>query len=198
MFIKDFYSKPAEKFSETNKTVVKHIDNTWSLILSDMVDCGIKNKKCCRYVLVVTASFSKNGLGVSLKKAAAQTIINEFSKIIHRPNRKPSLIEADVGKEIVNTLFTEFQNNNDNRRLSGYKNKGTVFPEKFYRTKHDLLKEPVFKKRSANWIDGISKILKKNKHPLFNKMTPIQKSIKAKETEVYKNTIDKRKKREKI
>ena len=37
MFITEIYSEPAKKKYETNKTVVKHIDNTWTLDLLDMI-----------------------------------------------------------------------------------------------------------------------------------------------------------------
>ena len=36
MFITENYSEPGKKKYETNKTVVKHIDNTWTLDLPDM------------------------------------------------------------------------------------------------------------------------------------------------------------------
>ena len=37
MFITENYSEPAKKKYEKNKIVVKHIDNTWTLDLLDMI-----------------------------------------------------------------------------------------------------------------------------------------------------------------
>ena len=38
-------SKPAKNSYDTNKTVVKHIDNTWSLDMLVVIEHGRTNKK---------------------------------------------------------------------------------------------------------------------------------------------------------
>ena len=57
-----------------------------------MIDYGIKNNRGYGYILVVMDNFSKYGNNFPLKSEAAQTITNEFIKIIHKSTRKPSLI----------------------------------------------------------------------------------------------------------
>ena len=42
IFIDEIYMKPPKKNYETNKIVNKHIDDTWSLDLLDMIDYGSK------------------------------------------------------------------------------------------------------------------------------------------------------------
>ena len=64
----EMYSIPAKKNYETNKTVVKHIDKTWSLGFIDKTDYGIKKKKLYKYILVVIDKFSKHGWNIPLKK----------------------------------------------------------------------------------------------------------------------------------
>ena len=85
---------------------MKHIDDTWSADLLDMIDYGTKNNNGFRYILVVIDNFSKFGWTIPLKNKYAQTIVDEFSKIIKF--RKPNLIESDDGKEFVNKIFNEF------------------------------------------------------------------------------------------
>ena len=99
IFIDEIYSNPPKKNYLTNKTIVKHIDDTWSLDLLDMIDYGTKNNNGFRYILVVIDNFSKFGWTTPLKNKYAQAILDEFSKIIKTSNRKPNLIESDDGKE---------------------------------------------------------------------------------------------------
>ena len=42
-FINEIYSKPPKKNYETNKTLLKSIDETWSADLLQMDDYGVKN-----------------------------------------------------------------------------------------------------------------------------------------------------------
>ena len=53
LFIDEIYSKLPHKNYETNKTMIKSIDDTWSSDLIDMNDYGPKNNKGYRYILVV-------------------------------------------------------------------------------------------------------------------------------------------------
>ena len=50
------------------KQVNKHIDDTWSLDLLDMIDYGTKNNNGFRYILVVIDNFSKFGWVTSIKE----------------------------------------------------------------------------------------------------------------------------------
>ena len=58
IFKNEIYSRPPKKNCSTNKTIVKHIDDTWSMDLLDMVDYGVKNNKGYRYILVDIDNFS--------------------------------------------------------------------------------------------------------------------------------------------
>ena len=61
IFIGDNYSKPAKKNYVTNATVIRRIDNTWSLDLLETIVYGIKNIKSCSYISVVIDNFSECG-----------------------------------------------------------------------------------------------------------------------------------------
>ena len=100
-FINEIFSRPPKKNYSTNKTIVKHIDDNWSMDLLDMVDYGVKNNKGYRYILVVIDNFSKFGWTVPLKTKFSQTITDEVSNLINKSKRKPNLIETDDGKEFV-------------------------------------------------------------------------------------------------
>ena len=58
----------------TNKIVVQHIDNSWGLELTDMIDYGTKNNGGKRYILVVVDNFSRYGWRKSVKNKSSQTI----------------------------------------------------------------------------------------------------------------------------
>ena len=160
-FIDEIYMKPPKRNYLTNKTIVKHIDDTWSADLLDMIDYGTKNNYGYRYILVVIDNFSKFGWTTPLKNKHAQSITDEFSKIIKTSNRKPNLVESDDGKEFVNKIFNEFLKLNDIKRYSRYTNRGAVFAKRFNKTIRNLLKKPVFENGNANWVDELPKVIKK-------------------------------------
>ena len=196
-FINEIYSKPPKKNYSTNKTIVKHIDDTWSMNLLDMVEYGVKNNKGYRYILVVIDNFSMFGWTVPLKNKSAETITDEVSDLIDKSKRKPNLIETDDGKEFVNETFNDFLNFNDIKRYSRYTNKGAVFAERFNRTIRNLLKKPVFEKGNANWLGDLPLVIKKNNNTIHHstKMTPVDASKRRNEEEIYNNPQDKRIKR---
>ena len=50
IFIDEIYSKSPRKNYETNKTMNKSIDDTWSSDFLDMNDYGPKNNRLYRYI----------------------------------------------------------------------------------------------------------------------------------------------------
>ena len=61
IFTDEIYSRPPKKNYETNETMIKSIDDTWSSDLLDMKDYGPKNNEGYRYILVVIDNFSNFG-----------------------------------------------------------------------------------------------------------------------------------------
>ena len=110
-FINEIYSKPPKKNYETNKTLLKSIDDTWSADLLDMIDYRVENNEGYRYILTVIDNFSKFGWTVPLRNKNANTITEAFADIITK--RKPKLLETDDGKEFTNKMFNEFLKLND-------------------------------------------------------------------------------------
>ena len=51
IFINEINSKAPKKNYATNKTDVYHIDDIWSLDISNLEDYGPENNRGCRYVL---------------------------------------------------------------------------------------------------------------------------------------------------
>ena len=115
-FINEIYSKPPKKNYETNKTLLKSIDETWSADLLQMDDYGVKNNRDYKYILTVIDNFSKFGWTIPLKNKFAEA----FSNIINNSQRKPKLLETDDGKEFTNKMFIEFLKLNDIKRHSRY------------------------------------------------------------------------------
>ena len=180
----------------TKKTDVYHIDDTWSLDILDLKDCGPENNRGYRYVLVIIDNFSKFGWTIPLKNKNAQTIKDSFESILISSKRKPNLFESDRGKQFYNNIFQDFLNKNNIKLYSRNTSLGAVFAERYNLTVRNLLKRPVFEKGDGNWIDVLQTITKQynNRVHSLTKLTPIQASLKKNEGNVYKNLLDKRKK----
>ena len=197
IFINEIYSKGPKRNYATNKTDVYHIDDIWSLDILDLKDYGPENNNNYRYVLVLIDNFSKFGWTVPLKNKNAQTIKDSFENILISSKRTPNLIESDRGKEFYNNIFQDFLIKNNIKLYSRNSSYGAIFAERFNRTIRDLLKRPVFEKGDGNWIDVLPTIAKQynNKVHSSTKLTPIQASLNKNEGYVYKNLLDKRKKK---
>ena len=197
IFINEIYSKPPKKNYITNKTDVYYIDDIWSLDILDLKDYGPENNRKYRYVLVVIDNFSKYGWTVPLKNKYAQTIKDSFENILINSKRKPNLIETDRGKEFYNNIFQDFLNKNNIKLYSRNTELGAVFAERFNRTIRDLIKKIVFEEGDGKLIDVLPKITKQYNNRIHSsiKLTPKQASLKKNEGYVYKNLLDKRKKK---
>ena len=132
-FIHEVYTNSPKKYYLTNKTTAKHIGDTWSMDLLDMIEYGVEKNKGFRHILVVIDNFSKFGWVFPLKNKFAQTITDENSNLINKSKRKPNSIETDDGKEFVIKTFNDFLKLNDIKRYSGYTEKAAVFAERFNR-----------------------------------------------------------------
>ena len=196
IFINEIYSKPPKKYYATNKTVVYHIDDIWSLDILDLKDYGPENNRGYRYVLVTIDNFSKYGWTIPLKNKNGRTIKDSFENILINSKRSPNLIETDRGKEFYNNIFQDFLNKNNIKLYSRNSSYGAVFAERFNRTIRDLLKKIVFERGDAKWIDILPTITKQynNRIHTSTKLSPKDASLKKNEGFVYKNLLDKRKK----
>ena len=116
IFFDEISSKSPHKNYETNKTMIRSIDDTWSSDLLDMNDYDPKSNRGYRYILVVIDNFCKFGWTIPLKNKYAQSTTDAFSQIDKTSKRKPNLLETDDGKEYVNKNFNEFFNNNSIKR----------------------------------------------------------------------------------
>ena len=108
VFNKEDGSKIAKKTDETIKNVVKRSHFTWSLDLSNMIDYEIKNNKGYKYISAVFDSFCKYGWCIALENWTAQSKTNKIFNTFHKFYPKPIPIETVDGKEVWNTIFTNF------------------------------------------------------------------------------------------
>ena len=107
------------------------------------------------------------------------------------------MTKTDDGSEFINKIFTNRLNTKKIKRYSRNTDLGAVFAERFNRTIRDLLKRPVFEKGESNWVDVLPTITKQYNNRIHSstKLTPIQASLKKNEGFVYKNLLDKRRKK---
>ena len=201
IFIDEIYHKAYKKNYPTNKTIVKHINDCWSLDILDLIDYGPSNNKGYRYILtVIIDNFSKFAWAVPLRNKNSETITNEFENIIKSSKRQPNMIETDRGKEFYNNIFKNFLKLNNIHHYSRYTSRGAVFVEIFNRTLRNLLKKPVFLKGNSNWINELQSVMKKYNETIHHstKMTPTQASKKENEDIVYFNLIRIKEKRKNL
>ena len=194
IFIDEIYAKAPRKNYPTNKIVVKHIDQIWSIDLIDMSDYSIKNNYGFRYIFVIIDDFSKYLFTIPLKNKNSQTITNEFSKILSSSKRFPIKIHSDRGKEFHNSVFLNFLKLKNIDLYSTFTDKGAVIAERVNQTIRNLLEKPVFERGDSKWLDLLPIITKKYNNTLHHsiKMTPNQASLMKNEDEVYFNLSDKR------
>ena len=110
--------------------------------------------------------------------------------------RKPKLKESDRRKELYNSIFQNFVNNDNIQHYSRNTSLGADFAEGYNRTIGDFLKRPVFEKSYCNWIDVLLTKTKQynNRVHTSTMLTPVRASLKKNEGYVYNNLFDKRKK----
>ena len=135
IFISGLYLPSPKKISETNKTLTKSIDDSWSSDLFVMYDYGPKNNRGYRYTLVVIDNFRDFGWTIPLRNIYAQSTTDALSEIIKSPDRKPNLLETDGGKEKVNKTFNAFLNNKKVLKYSRYTDKGVFLQNDLIRLK---------------------------------------------------------------
>ena len=198
VFIDEIYSEPPRKNYPTNKIVINHIDETWSIDLADMIDYKISNNKGYRYIFIIIDNFSKYLWAIPLKNKYSQTITNEFSNILTTSKRKPLKIESDRGTEFYNSIFQNFLKSKIIQHYSRYTDKGPSIAERVIRTVRNLLKKPVFLAGEASWINELPSVIKQYNNIIHHstKMTPIQASKTSNEKIVYNNLQDQRLKRQ--
>ena len=82
IFVDEIYSKPPKKNYPTNKIVYNHIDEIWSINLTDMIDYKTSNNKGFRYIFLIKDNFSKYTWCIPLRNKYGETITKEFSNIL--------------------------------------------------------------------------------------------------------------------
>ena len=87
-FSNGIFSKPSKKNNETNKTLLKSIDETWSIDLLQMDDYGVENNKGYKYI----DNFSKFGW-TTPKNKIANTITSIFKH--HKQFKTETRINGD-------------------------------------------------------------------------------------------------------
>ena len=194
-FIDEIYSTPPKENYPTNKIIYNHIDEIWSIDLTDMIDYKISNNKGFRYIFIVIDDFSKYLWAISLESKYSQTITNEFSNILTKSKRKPLKIESDRGTEFYNSIFQNFLKSKNIHHYSRYTDKGPSIAERVIRTIRNLLKKTVCEKGNADWLSELPSVTKQYNNTIHHltKMKPIDASKKSNEKIVHSNLQDKRK-----
>ena len=141
ILINEIYSKALRKKNETNKIILNHIDETWSIDLADLIDYKISNNKGFRYIVITIDNFSKHLWARLLKNKYSQTITNEFSNMLTTSKRKPLKIESERGTEFYNNLFQNFLNFNNIHHYSHCTDKCPSIAERNIRTVRSLVKK---------------------------------------------------------
>ena len=105
---------------------------------------------------------------------------NFFEDILKSSKRNPSLIETEKRSEFVKKLFENLLNNNNITRYPLTASSGAVLAERFNRSIETFLKNAVFERCDAKWVDVLSTITKQKNDRInsFTKLKAIQISFK--------------------
>ena len=104
-----------------------------------------------------------------------------MSSILTKSKRSPVKIESDRG--FYNTIFQNFLKVKNIHHYSRFAGRGPSIAERVSRTIRNLLQQPVFEKRFADWLSELPSVIKQYKNTVHNstKMTRIQASKTIKE-----------------
>ena len=145
IFIDEIYSIPPKKIYPNNKTVHNHIDEIWSIDLTDMIDYKTSNNKGFGYIFIIIDNYSKCLWAIPLKNKYSQFIANDFSNILTTSKRKPLKIESDRGAEFYKSIFQNFLKIKKIHHYSRFTDKGPSIAERVIRTIRNLLKSQYLK-----------------------------------------------------
>ena len=137
-FIDEIYSTPPRNNYPTNKREYNHIDELWSIDLTDFSDYKLSNNKGFRYIFDIIFSYSKYLWAIPLKNIYSQTIRNEFSNFLTTSKRKPLKIESDRWTKFYISILQNFLNSKNIHHYSRLTHKGRSIAERVIRTVHRL------------------------------------------------------------
>ena len=96
-FNDEIYSKCSLRNYPIKKIIYNHIDEIWSIDLTDMVDYKNSNNKGFRYIIVIFDIFSKCNWAILLKNKNSKTIKKEISNGPTKSKRSPVKLQSDRG-----------------------------------------------------------------------------------------------------
>ena len=101
-------------------------------------------------------------MGYSFKKTkTVKVLTNEFSNIPIKSKRKPIKLESDRGAVFYNSILQNVLKGKNIHHYSRFTDKGPSIAQRVIETIRNILKEPVFEKRNADWVSEISSIIAK-------------------------------------
>ena len=149
---------PRKSRFKRNQIIVGGIDKTWQADLADFQNVS-KDNDGFRYVLVVIDVFSKFVWVELLKNKTAQIVLDAFSNVLIKSNRKPKQLQSDDGKEFVNHKLKKFLDSNDINFYTVKSENKACIVERVIRT----LKEKIYRyftyTKSKKYIDIIDDIV---------------------------------------
>ena len=176
--IDEIYSKPPLRNYPTFKIIFNLIGEILSIDLADFSHYTTSNIKGYRNIFVIIDNFSKYLRAIPLKNKYSQTITKEFSKILSTSKRSPVKLKSDRGAEFYDSSFRKFLRSKNIQHYSKFTDEGPLIAEKVIRTIRNLIKEPVFLKRNANWLCELPFVFKLYNNTIHNsvKMSPVPAS----------------------
>ena len=127
--IDETYSTPPTTYYESNKTIIRSNNDTWSSDIKDMNDCGASCNKRYRNSLVVTDILNEIGWTNPLEKKDAQTTTDAFSEKKIKHQHVNLISSKQMMVKYINRIFNNFLQQNFSKRYSRYTSRTTAFAE---------------------------------------------------------------------
>ena len=131
IFISEIYKTPPMRDYPTNEIVYNHIDEIWSIDLTDMIDYKLPNNKVFKYIFVILDNYSKFLRAIPLKNKNSQTKTEVFSNILSTSEQSPLKKQSNRVAEFCNFIFQNFVKSKNIQHYPRFTDKGPSVAERF-------------------------------------------------------------------
>ena len=171
---KEIFSPVIKKFQRI-QIQTRYKDECWSIDLIERSSLSKYNKNY-KFIFTIIDNHTKYGWAIPLKDKSGRSTTTAFKSLFEKAKRKPDKIWSDRGKEFYNKTFLDFLKEQNIHIYSSHSDLKAVFVKRFNRTLLDLIKEPMYIKGKACWLNHLDAALQKYNNRVHGttKMTPFE------------------------
>ena len=151
--------KEVHRKKEYLRTFVGHLAEQIQIDLIDMRKYGRYNEGY-NWIIAMIDIFSRYAFTIAVKSKSGKDVLNGFVKLMGqfktRFGKYPKKVQADEGKEFLNTNFSEYLKHNNIEFFATKSVKKAAIVERFNRTLKNIMWKFMDQKGEKNWHDYLS------------------------------------------